>query len=117
MPRGALIAERSACTIDSVMSPLASIALSGLNAAQLRLASSAHNVANAQTPGFRRQLVVQQALPQGGVAAGVATAPREGPALADDMVEQMSASLQFKANLKLLQTERQLLGTLLDERA
>jgi flagellar hook protein FlgE len=99
------------------MNALASIALSGLNAAQLRLSSSAHNIANAQTPGFHRLLVAQQSAADGGVAASVVSSPVEGAALADDLVEQMSASLQFKANLRLLRTEHQLLGTLLDERA
>ena len=42
------------------MSSAFAIASSGLQAAQLRLDSSAHNVANMNTPGFRRQAVEQQ---------------------------------------------------------
>jgi flagellar hook-associated protein FlgK len=99
------------------MNALASIALSGINAAQLRLGASAHNIANAQTPGFRRQLVTQQAVPEGGVSAGLVRAPVEGEALAEDLVAQMSAGYQFVANLRVLQTQHKLLGTLLDERA
>ena len=49
------------------MNPISSTALSGLNAASLQLQSSAHNIANAMTPGFRRQLVSQTADPAGGV--------------------------------------------------
>ena len=41
------------------MSPAVDIARSGLSAAMLRLDSAAHNIANAQTAGFRRQQVVQ----------------------------------------------------------
>jgi flagellar hook protein FlgE len=99
------------------MNALASIALSGLNAAQQKLGASAHNIANAQTPGFRRQQVVQQAEAQGGVRTQLATAPVEGDALADDLVAQMSAALEFKANLRVLKTHDRLLGTLLDEEA
>lgn len=99
------------------MNALASIALSGINAAQLRLGASAHNIANAQTPGFGRQLVTQQAVPEGGVSASLVRAPVEGEALAEDLVAQMSAGYQFVANLRVLQTQHKLLGTLLDERA
>ena len=99
------------------MNPLSAIALSGLQAAQQKLGASAHNIANAQTPGFRRQLVVQQAEAQGGVRTELATAAVEGDALADDLVAQMSAALEFKANLRVLKTHDQLLGTLLDEKA
>src|SRR5688500_4534182 len=49
------------------MNSLSSIAQSGIGAAALRLDSAAHNIANGQTPGFRRQVVQQEALPEGGV--------------------------------------------------
>jgi flagellar hook protein FlgE len=99
------------------MNAIGSIALSGMNAAQLRLGSSAHNIANALTPGFRRQLVVQQSVPEGGVQASVTRAALEGPALADDLVAQMSAGYLFIANLKAIQTQDRLMGSLLDIRA
>ena len=96
------------------MSPISSTALSGLNAASLQLHSAAHNIANTQTPGFRRQLVQQSAEPAGGVRTGIASAAAPGDALAEDVVNQMSASLVYRANLQTLQTERRLTGTLLD---
>ena len=99
------------------MNALSSIALSGLGAAQLRLGASAHNIANTQTPGFRRQLVTQQSVPEGGVNASLTRAPVEGDALAEDLVGQMSAGYQFIANLRVIQTQDKLLGTLLDDRA
>ena len=92
-------------------------ALSGMNAASLRLATSANNVANSLTPGYKRQATVQQAVPGGGVAATVTQADAEGESLAEDLVTQIDASYQFKANLKVLQTQDRLLGTLLDLRA
>lgn len=99
------------------MNSLPSIALSGLQATQLRLSASAHNIANVQTAGFHRQLVVQQADSQGGVRAGLAASPVDGEALAEDLVAQMSAAIEFKANLRVLKTHDRLLGALLDERA
>jgi flagellar basal body rod protein FlgC len=96
------------------MSPISSTALSGLNAASLQLQSSAHNIANAQTPGFRRQLVQQSAEPGGGVRATLTRAAAPGDALAEDIVGQMAASVVYRANLHTLRTERETTGRLLD---
>lgn len=99
------------------MNSLASIALSGLQATQRRLGASAHNIANTQTPGFHRQLVVQLAQPGGGVNTQLAASPLEGESLAEDIVALKSSALEFKANLRVLKMHDQLLGTLLDEEA
>ena len=99
------------------MSPLSSIALSGLQAAQTRMSSSAHNIANAVTPGFRRQLVAQQTVPEGGVTTTIERASAAGDALAEDLVALKLAQHLFSANLKVLRTQDQVLGTLLDETA
>lgn len=99
------------------MSSISSTALSGLNAATLQLQSSAHNIANLQTPGFRRQQVLQQAEPGGGVSASVSRSDVPGEALAEDVVNQMQASLVYRANVQTLRVQRDLLGTLLDVQA
>jgi flagellar hook-associated protein FlgK len=99
------------------MNAISSIALSGLHAAQTRMSSSAHNVANAVTPGFRRQVVAQQTVPNGGVATTIERAPTQGDALAEDLVALKLAQHLFTANLKVLRTQDQMLGTLLDETA
>ena len=99
------------------MNSLSSIALSGLQAAQLSMASAGHNIANAVTPGFRRQVTQQQAVEGGGVATTIARAPVEGEALADDLVMLKLGVSLFKANVKVLQTQERMLGTLLDETA
>ena len=99
------------------MSSILSIAQSGMQAAQLRMSSSAHNVANVQTPGFNRQQVVQQAQPpQAGVQARVQSQP-EGTELNTEAVEQIAASYAFKANALVLRTGDEMLGSLLDVRA
>jgi len=96
------------------MNSITSIALSGLQAAQLRVGSAGHNIANTLTPGFRRQLVAQQAVEGGGVAATVERSALPGDALADDLVALKLGEHLFKANLQVLRTRDRLLGTLLD---
>jgi flagellar hook protein FlgE len=99
------------------MNSVASIALSGLTAASSRLSAAAHNIANAQTPGLRRQLVQQAANPEGGVLASIGHAAASGDALIEDVVAQMSATYAFKANVLTLKTQDRMLGHLLDLRA
>jgi hypothetical protein len=99
--------------------------VSGMRAAQLRLDTSAHNVANALTPGFNRQLVTQTAQPGlGGVnaqvereteAASMAGAPFGR--LAEDLVEQRMSVYSFAANLRTVETHDRILGALLDTMA
>lgn len=96
------------------MSSSISIAVSGLNAASSQLATAAHNIANAQTPGLRRQLVQQKAQPDGGVVVSIGQAVEAGDALAEDVVTQMSATYAFKANVLTLKTQDRVLGSLLD---
>jgi flagellar hook protein FlgE len=98
------------------------IGLSGMRAAQQRLDSHAHNIANAQTPGFQRQTVLQTAQPGGGVDTTLGREPAPTPELAgagliDDVVGQRASLYSFAANLKTVQTQDTLLGTLLDVKA
>lgn len=100
------------------MNSLASIALSGMNAASLRLHAAAHNIANAQTPGFRRQFVQQTAQPEGGVVVSISSQPASaGDPLIEDMVAQMSATHAFEANVLTLKAQDRMLGSLLDATA
>lgn len=99
------------------MNPLTSIATSGLQAAQLQLQASAHNVANAATPNFRRDVVRAQPQEGGGVQARTEMLPQPGSNLAADLIDQQSAAYAFKANLQVIQTADQSMGRLLDTRA
>jgi flagellar hook protein FlgE len=96
------------------MSPLSSTALSGLHAAQRHLQAAAHNVANLSTGGFRRQSVVQQAVPTGGVQTAVATSAVAGPALERDVVMRLEAQHAYLANLAVFKTSMHMQGSLLD---
>lgn len=99
------------------MTSIASIALSGLNAAQWSLSSAAHNIANLQTAGFRRQQTVQEARPEGGVSVSITRATETGDALVEDIVGQKIAGYSFQANLLTLKTHDRMLGSLLDVKA
>lgn len=99
------------------MNTLTSIALSGLQGAQLRVDSAGHNIANALTPGFRRQVVQQQAIEGGGVATTIARSAVTGDALTEDLVALRLSEHLLEANLLVLRTHDRMLGTLLDETA
>lgn len=97
------------------------IGLSGMRAAQLRLDSHAHNVANVQTPDFKRQVTTQTARPDsGGVDAQIGRETGVSPPfdrLAEDLVGQRMSLYSFAANLRTVQTEDRMLGSLLDTKA
>ena len=98
------------------MASISSIALSGMRAAQTSLDASAHNVANLNTPGFRRQEVVQTEEKEGGVSTTITQSRVEGPALETDLVAQLQAKNAFLANLSVFKTSNQMAGALLDKK-
>lgn len=99
------------------MTSLSNIALSGMQAAQTRLDASAHNIANLDTPGFRREEVVQSQQPGGGVSASRERSEAPGPSLEADVVAQLQAKNAFLANLAVFKTGNALAGVLLNEKA
>lgn len=99
------------------MASISSIALSGMNAAQAALNSSAHNIANMNTTGFRRQEVVQTAQTDGGVSTSLTPASVDGPSLVTDVVAQLQAKNSFLANRAVFKTSDKMAGTLLDQTA
>lgn len=99
------------------MASITSISLSGMNAAQVRLNVSAHNIANLYTEGFSRQEVSLTAQPGGGVSAGVGTAAQPGASLEADIVSQLQAKNAFLANLAVFKTHDKMAGALLNLQA
>lgn len=96
------------------MSSTSAIAMSGLSAAQLRLQSSAHNIANLSTDGFRRQQVQQASTPLGGVRTSITQAVQPGQTLEAEVVAQLQARTDFLANLAVFRTSDRMTGSLLD---
>lgn len=99
------------------MGSINAIGLSGMQAAQTALGVAAHNVANAQTAGFRPQQVVYAEQLQGGVSARVQASGREGPSLEADFVAQLQAKNAFLANLAVFRAADQTTGQLIDSLA
>ena len=99
------------------MNSISSISGSGMAAAQTRLQTAAHNVANLQTKDFQRQQVEQTAQKGGGVSTSLSLAAQAGPALEADMVAQLQAKNEFLANLSVFKTTQKMQGALLDVKA
>ena len=96
------------------LSNVTAIATSGLRAADAALRASAHNLANLQTEGFRRERVVQTAQVDGGVVASTVRSPFEGPSIHEDLVAQLQARNAFLANLAVFRAGAGATGALLD---
>jgi flagellar hook protein FlgE len=99
------------------MKSVSNIALSGMQAAQVALDTAAHNIANASTPAFRRQEVIQTSQQGGGVATSLGRSASEGSALETDLVAQLQAKNAFLANLAVFRTSNKMAGALLDKKA
>lgn len=99
------------------MSRISSISLSGIQAAQAALDTSAHNVANVNTEGFKRQTVVQSTQKGGGVTTAFGQSSTTGAALETDLVAQLQAKNAFLANLAVFKTNNQMAGAMLDKTA
>jgi flagellar basal-body rod protein FlgC len=102
-----------------------STALSGMNAAQSELNATAHNIANAETPGFKAVRVDRVSLSGGGVATRGSVDPAAGPVdgdgregsnvdLATESVNLVRAQALYTANAVVVKTADRMLGTLLD---
>ncbi len=89
--------------------------LSGIQSAIARRNVSAHNVANLQTEDFRPLRARQSEVPAGGSRVEVEQSrePREVD-LAAEFVDSSVASVQAKASLRVLDTELDLVGSLID---
>lgn len=101
------------------MSDIASIARSGMAAAQTRLTAAASNIANRESADFRRFQVDSREQDGGGVSARLVRdpEPQAGDGLSTDLVYSIEARQAFEANVKVLKTQDELLGSLLDTRA
>lgn len=96
------------------MSTVSAIATSGLRAADAALRASAHNLANLQTEGFRRERVVHTAQADGGVISSTVRAQEQGSSIHEDLVAQLQARNTLLANLAVFQAGHRAKGSLLD---
>jgi flagellar hook protein FlgE len=99
------------------MSSTAAIAVCGMGAALSALGSAAHNIANADTDGLRRQVVRHRMTDGGGVTVDLGRVDAAGHALERDVVAQLMAKNAFLANLAVFRTSDAMAGSLLSLRA
>ncbi len=116
------------------MSDVFGIALSGLKAAETRIATSAYNVANISTQDARAKEATGRTLGDGGVIVDVtdrnpATVQVPSPdgsgdvqnlpnvSLDQEVATQVNAKSEFQANLKVMQAQRKLDEALFDIQA
>lgn len=108
------------------------IALSGMQAAGRWLGVSAHNIANAQTEGFKRITTFPEERGSGGVLVTLDQDRNSGPLffaqdedsfilregsnveLEEEITNTFQAANLFKANVASLRTQDKVLGSLLD---
>jgi flagellar basal-body rod protein FlgC len=107
--------------------------LSALHAYGQKLGVTADNIANANTPGYRRKTAYLSEGPQGDVSVRVnpsnqasegsvgnrkpsreITEPASNVNLAEEIPSLVSVQRAYEANAKVVQTEDNILGTLLD---
>ena len=106
--------------------------LSGLSAAQTRITTAAHNTANANTDGFKKQRTLHQEVEPQGVATTIEQVNTPGPViqrdtdtgvvdvelsnvdLAEEAVNLLVGKRHYEANLRALDLQNQTLGSLLD---
>lgn len=101
-----------------------SIALSGMQAAQVQMTAAAQNVANLQTPGYQPVRADIVDISSGGADASLQSSPSPGSSnpsaqgssddLATEMINMKLSQLAFRANLDVARTANRTLGSLLD---
>ncbi len=93
-----------------------SVSTSGLNVAQTYMNAGAHNIANANTEGFRPQQVVssENAPSQGAKVDAVKFSNNEGVNLADELTDMKSNEKVYEANAKVVQTQNNMMGSIID---
>ena len=110
---------------------ITNIAVSGMNAAEKRLANAANNIVNARTPDYQATDATARSLENGGVTvdirerdpATVEVATENGTqnlpnvSLEQEAVNSVTASYDFQANAKLLKVQKELDKALLDIQA
>ena len=101
------------------MDQAASIALSGLQAASLRLDAAASNIVNSQSPSYQPVSAAQSPAPGGGVRASLLAYDPAAPTLdlPSALVDLKLAEHDFRAGLLAYKTSAEMFKTLLDATA
>ncbi len=104
------------------------VSVMGMNAMGTRISAAANNVANASTDGFKKDRVTLEAKENGGVSTVVGKVDTPGPVIEDrgttrelsnvDLAEELVSTIPtqglYTANVRMIQTQDEMTGTLLD---
>ncbi len=86
-----------------------------MQSANVRVATSAHNVANLLTEDFKPQRADQRSLKGGGSAATVRESASPRPVqLEREIIGQMQASTQYTASARVVSVASEMTGSLFD---
>lgn len=88
--------------------------VAGLTTSSQQIAASAHNLANAITPGFRPLRTDAVSGSDGSPRVEVRPAGEAGVDLAGEIVGQLGARTRFEASLRVIEAARELRGALVD---
>jgi flagellar hook protein FlgE len=91
--------------------------VSGMRAANTLLDVTADNTANMDTEGYRQRNVRTETDATGGVRTTVTQADQPGVDLAEQAVNQVTATVTYAANARVLQSQTEMERALLDVRA
>lgn len=94
-------------------------AISGLQTNTVRVGVAAHDIANVNTPAYEQSDLVQSEAQPGTQVAAILRTPSQSESSNTDLAKEMGQELTlgekgYTANLKVLQTQDEMLGNLLD---
>lgn len=104
------------------------ISISGMKAMEKRMGVAANNLANVVSDGFKKDRVSLSENQNGGVEASISKVDTPGSVVEDqgttrelsnvDMAEELTSTIPTKAiytaNLKMIQTQDELIGSIID---
>ena len=102
------------------LSPVLSIATSGLRASSLRATSAANNIVNINTPDYEATRVAQNTIRSGpNLSSGSALEAQligteKGPNLGEEILQLIEVETTYRANAEVLRTASELSRDLLD---
>jgi flagellar hook protein FlgE len=92
-----------------------SAGIAGIDAASRRIGVASHNIANLLTQDFRPLRATQLSSGAAGVEVAIEQAPQPEPvSLEQELVGMMTASLQARASMRVIDTDLDLVGSLID---
>ena len=95
-----------------------SVAMTGITSASRRIDVASHNLANIQTEGFVPLRSRQSSVAEAGSEVDISRVEQPAqPDIASEIIGMSVAALQARASMRVIETELERIGTLLDIKA